>query len=137
MCSSGDCNLTWQNGPAQWANYILGIKFNILKEFRYPNPKVRCGGHDKTAGINRCNSSNRFLKDQFFFTCVNKKEDGGKCEFVKAAQFPSDSINAKNLEAWYKIEVVRQAKDNKAAKAGLSHHLQEVKRSMTAGKKKV
>ena len=28
MCSSGDCNLTLQNGLAQWANYILGIKFN-------------------------------------------------------------------------------------------------------------
>ena len=74
MCSSGGCNLGWHNGPAQWANYILAIKHNINKEFKYPNPRVRCTEHEESAILVQSFSSIALLKDRLFFIYGNKKK---------------------------------------------------------------
>ena len=127
MCSSGGCNLGWQNGEAQWASYLVAIKYNVLKEYKYPNPRVRCKQHDELAVIVPSTSSNPILKGRLIYTCGITKEKGKKCDFTKSAKYPPNSQNAKNLEAWFKLDATNRAKDNKAAKAGLVYHLQEDK----------
>ena len=136
MCSSGDCNLGWQKSAAEYARYITDIKVKVLPEFKYPKPKVRCEEHGKTAILVRCYSKVEFINDRFFYVCANKKDDGGKCDFIKAGEFTSGSKNATNAEAWYRMEDKKQARSNKEAKADLSYHLQEMSRSKQNDMKK-
>ena len=123
MCSSGGCILGWQNGPAQWASYIWAIRYSVLKEFKYPKPRVRCKDHDELATIVCSTSSNEILKDRLLYVCGIKKGKGQKCDFVQSAEYPLNSMDAKHLEAWYRLEETNRAKDYKAAKAGLPYHL--------------
>ena len=74
MCSSGGCNLGWQNGEAQWATYLIAIKYNCLPEFKYPEPKVRCKDHGELAVLIMTTSTNEILRGQLIFTCGVKKE---------------------------------------------------------------
>ena len=115
MCSLGGCNLGWQNGPVQWTNYILAIKHNVNKEFKYPNPRVRCTEHEELAILVQSFSSFAVLKNRLFFICGNKKDKGGRCDFVKSADFQLGSIDGKNLAAWYRLDEKRKVKDNKQA----------------------
>ena len=98
----------------------------MIAEFKYPHPKVRCEIHGKSATLIRCYSSNEFINQRFFYICSNKKDDGGKCDFLKAAEFSSNSKNALNAEAWYRMEDKKKVKSNKEAKAGLAYHFQEL-----------
>ena len=129
MCTSGDCNLGWQRSAAEYAQYIHDIKLNVLPEFKYPNARVRCDDHEKTATLVRSFSKVDFIDKRLFYVCANKKDDGGKCDFVKAAEFSSRSKNAENAEAWYKMEAKKQVKSNREAKAGLAYHFQEVSKN--------
>ena len=135
MCSSGDCNLGWQRSAADYAKYLLDIKEKVNAEFKYPRSRVRCDDHGKTATLVRCYSKVDFIDESLFYVCANKKDEGGKCEFVKAAQFASNSKNALNAEAWYKLEAKRQVRSNKEAKAGLAYHFQELNASKQKAKK--
>ena len=107
----------------------------MLNEFKYPHPRVRCDDHGKTATLVRSFSKVDFIDQRLFYVCANKKDEGGKCEFVKAAEFSSYSKNALNAEAWFRLEAKRQVKSNKEAKAGLAYHFQELNASKQKGKK--
>ena len=66
---------------------------------------------------------------------VLKKKKEKKCGFLKSAQFPTNSANAKNLESWFRIEAKKIVKDNTATKASLSYHMQEAKKAFTTVRK--
>ena len=104
MCSSGGCNFGWQDGEAKWAAYLMAIKYNVLSQYKYPNPRVRCKEHDELAIIVSCTSKNPILTDRLIYICGVRKEKGKKNDFTKSAEVSPNSNNVKNLEAWYKIE---------------------------------
>ena len=135
MCSSGDCNIGWQKGPAEYAKYLTDIKTNVCAEFKYHHPRVRCDEHGKTATLTRCYSNVDFINQRFFSICANKKDDGGKCDFVKAAEFASNSKNALNAEEWFRLEDKKKVKGTKEAKAGLAYRFQELSANKQTGKK--
>ena len=92
--------------------------------------------HSELAVLIMATSTNPILKGQLIFTCGVRKEKGKKCGFLKSAQFPPNSANAKNLKAWNRVESKKVAKDNTAIKAALSYHMQEAKKGVYERKKR-
>lgn len=124
MCQNG-CEFGWVEF-SKIPKLHVQIENKVLPKFRAPNPRDRCNGHKKTSRLIWVQkSANNSLVDKMFFVCAAKKEDGGKCDYLRSADHAGDA--AKKLELRYRKAIVKERKDRKNAKKAVFFNFNEAR----------
>ncbi|MEH0007977.1 MAG: hypothetical protein V6Z82_04575 [Flavobacteriales bacterium] len=89
------CLLPWtadEKKPALYAE----LRVRVLEDFQNPNPVPYCEIHDepcKLEVVNKEKCKDERLANKLFFTCA-RKNDEGRCSFVKSAEFHGEKGEA-------------------------------------------